>query len=246
MFQMSDEEFSKWKSQTVISNSEEATIRMGLRKRPFVFTEHGVAMLASVLRSSTAVRVSIAVVEAFVAMRRFVTANAEVFQRIDLVEKRQIATDAKVDEILLRLDKNEQPTQGLFFDGQLRDARSLVEKLIAKAKKTILLVDNWVGPSTLDMLAKKRPGVNIEIVTSEHRDRRGNPRPTLAATDIANFNAQYPSLSIRYSEHFHDRFLILDDKELYLIGASLKDLGKKCFAFTRLDLAEIPNLKARI
>ena len=136
--------------------------------------------------------------------------------------------------------------QGVFFDGQLWDARSLAEKLIGRAKKTILLIDNWIGPGTLDVLAKKRVGVAVDVVTSEHRDCRGTPRQTLASSDIADFNAQYPSVTVRYNEHFHDRFLILDDKELYLIGASLKDLGKKCFAFTRLDSASIPDIKARI
>ena len=138
------------------------------------------------------------------------------------------------------------PLQGVFYDGQLWDARSLVEQLIARAKTSILLIDNWVGVGTLDMLAKKGTGVTVTIVTSEHRDRKGNPRPTLSPTDLATFNAQYPALSVIYRENFHDRFLILDDRELYLIGASLKDLGRKCFAFTKLDAAEIPGLKARV
>ena len=107
-------------------------------------------------------------------------------------------------------------------------------------------LDNWVGVETLDLLAKKRKGVSVTVVTSEHKDRWGKPRPTLAETDIAKFNAQYPSLMVRYSEKFHDRFLILDDEEIYLIGASLKDLGKKCFAFTKLDAGEIAGLNARL
>ncbi len=138
------------------------------------------------------------------------------------------------------------PIQGVFYDGQLWDACSLVEKLVARAKTSILLIDNWVGAETLDMLAKKRKGVSVTVVTSEHKDRNGRPRPTLAATDIAKFNAQYPTLTVRYSEKFHDRFLVLDDKEIYLIGASLKDLGKKCFAFTKLDAGEIAGLRARL
>ena len=117
---------------------------------------------------------------------------------------------------------------------------------MARAKASILLSDNWVGVETLDLLAKKRKGVSVTVVTSEHKDRWGKPRPTLAETDIAKFNAQYPSLMVRYSEKFHDRFLILDDGEIYLIGASLKDLGKKCFAFTKLDAGEIAGLKARV
>ena len=131
------------------------------------------------------------------------------------------------------------PLQGVFYEGQLWDACSLVEKLIGRAKKTILLIDSWVGPGTLDMLAKKRKGVVVEVVTSP----RGNK---LAASDITKFNAQYGGLSVKTSMAFHDRFLIIDDKELYLIGASLKDLGKKCFGFTSLDKSNIPDILAKI
>ena len=131
------------------------------------------------------------------------------------------------------------PLQGVFYEGQLWDACSLVEKLIGRAKKTILLIDSWVGPGTLDMLAKKRKGVAVEVVASP----RGNK---LAASDITKFNAQYGGLSVKTSTAFHDRFLITDDKELYLIGASLKDLGKKCFGFTSLDKSNIPDILAKI
>ncbi len=131
------------------------------------------------------------------------------------------------------------PLQAVFFEGQLWDACSLVEKLIARAKKTILLIDNWVSIETLDMLAKKGSGVEVTIVTS----KRGNK---LAASDISKFNTQYPTLIIKESAAFHDRFLILDNKELYLIGASLKDLGKKCFAFTKMDATQIQSITARV
>ena len=138
------------------------------------------------------------------------------------------------------------PVQGVFYDGQLWDARAFVEKLVQGAKKSILLIDNWATVETLDMLAGKRKGVAVTVVTSEHRDRKGNPRPKILPADVAKFNAQYPVLDIRFRENFHDRFLIIDDKELYLVGASLKDLGKKCFAFTKLDAAEIPGLKTHV
>ena len=131
------------------------------------------------------------------------------------------------------------PLQGVFYEGQLWDACSLVEKLIGRAKKTILLIDSWVGPGTLDMLAKKRKGVSVDVVASP----RGNK---LAASDIAKFNEQYGGLSVKTSTAFHDRFLIIDDKELYLVGASLKDLGKKCFGFTSLDKSNIPDILAKI
>lgn len=131
------------------------------------------------------------------------------------------------------------PVQGVFFDGQLWDACSFVEKLIAKAKNSILLVDNWIDGGTLDMLAKKRKGVKATIVATKRGDK-------CEASDFKKFNAQYPELKIRHSDKFHDRFIVLDDKEVYLIGASLKDLGKKCFGFTKLDANVIPLLKSRI
>ena len=207
------------------------------------FTEHGIIMLASVLKSDIATQVSVRITKAFVAMRRFLLANAQMFQRIETVEKRQIATDAKVDSILERLDATETPLQGVFYDGQLWDARALVLKLIQSAKRSLLLIDNWATPETLDLFAKKRKGVKVTIITSEHYDKKHVPHRKISDADIATFNAQYPRLAVRYNETFHDRFLIIDDKELYLIGASLKDLGKKCFGFTKMDAGEIDRIK---
>ncbi len=151
-------------------------------------------------------------------------------------DDRIAALEHKVDFFV---QTREPPLQGVFYEGQLWDACSLVEKLIGRAKKTILLIDSWVGTGTLDMLAKKRKGVVVEVVTSP----RGNK---LAASDIAKFTAQYGGLSVTTSMAFHDRFLIIDDKELYLIGASLKDLGKKCFGFTKMDAGEVAAIKARV
>ena len=127
-----------------------------------------------------------------------------------------------------------------------REGARRVRRLVKSARKSLLLVDNWATVETLDMLASKRAGVSVLVVTSEHRDRKGNPRPKILPADVAKFNAQYPLLSVRFRESFHDRFLVVDDRELYLIGASLKDLGKKCFAFTKLDASEIAGLKARM
>lgn len=234
MFQLTREECSR--SQIVTMNAGRGS---NLKYLPYAFTENGVAMLSGVLRSSTAVEVNIRIMRAFVAMRRFLVANAEVFRRIETVERRQTATETKVDEVLARLDSGNPPPQGLFFDGQLWDACSLVERLVARAKASILLIDSWVGPGTLDILAKKRTGVAARIVTSQ----KGNK---IAATDIATFNAQYPTLSVRVSGKFHDRFLILDDKELYHVGASLKDLGRKCFAFSTMDPSLVPAIKSRL
>ena len=226
MFRLSAEEWNNLKCQTGISSWG------GDRQLPYAFTENGIAMLSSVLRAPTAIEVNIRIMRAFSAMRRFLLANAQMFQRVEAVERRQIATDAKVDSILQRLDATETPLQGVFYDGQLWDARALVLKLIQSAKRSLILIDNWATAETLDLFAKKRKGVKVTIFTSEHYDRKHMPHRKISDADIATFNAQYPKLTVRYNESFHDRFLVIDDKELYLIGASLKDLGKKCFAFT--------------
>ena len=154
--------------------------------------------------------------------------------------------DALEDRVDFFVRTQTPPLQGVFYDGQLWDARAFVDRLVKSAGKSLLLVDNWATVETLDMLADKRKGVAVTVVTSEHRDRKGNPRPKILPADVAKFNAQYPTLSLRFRENFHDRFLVVDDRELYLIGASLKDLGKKCFGFTKMDPAEIPSLKARL
>ena len=141
------------------------------------------------------------------------------------------------------MQTKEPPIQGVFYDGQLWDARALVLKLVSAAKRSLILIDNWATAETLDLFAKKRKGVSLTVFTSQHFNKKGVPQRKLSASDVATFNTQYPKLSVRFSELFHDRFLIIDDKELYLIGASLKDLGRKCFAFTKLDPGEIVRIK---
>ena len=236
MFRLSADEWENLKCQNGISSWG------GDRQLPYAFTENGIAMLSSVLRSDIAIEVNIRIMRAFTAMRRFMLANAQMFQRIESVEKRQIATDTKVDSILERLDASEVLMQGVFYDGQLWDARTLVLKLIASAKRSLLLIDNRATVETIDLFAKKRKGVRVTIITSEHC-KKGVPNHAISDIDVESFNAQYPKLAVCYNETFHDRFLIIDDKELYLIGASLKDLGAKCFAFTKLDSGEIARLK---
>lgn len=166
--------------------------------------------------------------------------NARMNQIENRIDRRLVGYDKRIESLEAKVDFFVQtqtpPLQGVFYEGQLWDACSLAEKLIARAKSTVLLIDSWVGPGTLDILSKKRKGVSVEVVTSP----RGNK---LAASDITKFNAQYGGLSVKSSTTFHDRFLIIDDKELYLIGASLKDLGRKCFAFTKLDSGEILRIK---
>jgi len=198
MFRLSAEEWADLKCQIGITSWG------GDRQLPYAFTENGIAMLSSVLRSTTAIEVNIRIMRAFSAMRRFLLANAQMFQRIETVEKRQIATDAKVDSILERLNAVETPLQGVFYDGQLWDARALVLKLIQGAKRSMILIDNWAMPETLDLFAKKRKGVKVTIITSEHYDKKHVPHRKISPADIATFSAQYPRLAVRYNETFHD------------------------------------------
>jgi len=169
--------------------------------------------------------------------------NQRLNQLEDKMDRRLAKHDQEIVELKDKVDFFVQtslpPMQGVFYDGQVFDAKVFAAKHILSAKKSILLIDSWVDVVTLELLAKKAKGVAVEIVAS----RRGNK---ISPSDIAMFNRQYGGLSVRTSKNFHDRFLIIDDKVLYLIGASLKDLGWKCFAFTKLAAAEIPNLKARV
>ena len=162
------------------------------------------------------------------------------------IDRRLLTHERDIAELKERVDFFVQtqtpPLQGVFYNGQLWDARALVLKLIQSAKRSLILIDNWTTPETLDLFTKKRKGVKVTVFTSEHF-KKGVPKHLISQADISTFNAQYPKLAIRYNETFHDRFLIIDDKELYLIGASLKDLGKKCFAFTKLDVGEIKRIK---
>ena len=219
MFQLTHEEFENWKSQFATSNS----IIMGARKRPYAFTESGIAMLSSVLRSPTAIEVNIRIMRTFVAMRHFLASNAQVFQRLSNIEYHQIETDKRIDEVFKRLDANTQPQQGIFFDGQVFDAYQFVSDLVRKAKKAIALIDNYVDDTVLTLLDKRNSGVSATIYT-QHISQQ-------LQLDIDRHNAQYPMIEVKRFNRAHDRFLLIDD-EVYLIGASIKELGKKWFAFT--------------
>ena len=173
--------------------------------------------------------------------------NARMNQLEDKMDRRFAKTEADVAELKSKVDFFVQtqtpPLQGVFYNGQLWDARALVLSLVSRAKRSLILIDNWANTAVLDLFTKKREGVRLTIFTSEHYDRNHVPHRKISPADIATFNAQYPKLAVRYNEIFHDRFLIIDDKELYLIGASLKDLGSKCFAFTKLDPGAIRGIK---
>ena len=171
---------------------------------------------------------------------QFAQLEDKVDRRLAKHEERIATLEEKVDFFV---QTQTPPQQGVFYDGQLWDARALVLKLIGSAKRSLILIDNWATAETLDLFTKKRKGVKLTIFTSEHYDKKHVPHHKISDADIATFNAQYPHLAVRYNESFHDRFLIVDDKELYLIGASLKDLGRKCFGFTKMDAGEIDRIK---
>ncbi len=238
MFQLNDTEFENWRSQFVTSNSD----KMGLRRPPYAFTEQGVAMLSAVLKSETAVKVSIQIMNAFVSMRHFLQNNAEIFVELKTMRQHQIDTDVhlnetdkKIDELFSLMDKyNIKETQGIFFQGQIFDAYAKFESFLAAAKKEIILIDNYVDLSIFQRLAKKKKGVNVTIYT--------DPKTKLTTQDVKTFNAQYPTLTLNYTTKTHDRFLIIDNTTIYHIGASLKDLGKKCFGFSILDSSYIPMI----
>lgn len=226
-FQLTKEEAENLTSQIVMSSSTHG----GRRIPPYAFTEQGIAMLSAVLRSDIAVEVSIRIMDAFVEMRRFIAGNAHMFERIERVELKQLTyqkeTDEKFEQVFDFIHAHTESSQKIFFDGQIYDAFSLLASLIQKAKKDIILIDGYVDIGTLNLLAKKQTNVAVEIHTLSNTK--------LSAADIAKFNSQYPTLTVKHSNAFHDRFLILDHKEAYHVGASLKDAGKKCFAITLLQ-----------
>lgn len=232
-FQLSENEYYEYsRSQIVTLNdqSEKTKIKRGqnLKYLPYAFTEQGVAMLSAVLRSETAVIVSIQIMNVFVEMRKLVLANAGLFQRLDKIEMKQLETDQKLEQVFNALECREKvPDKGIFFDGQIFDAYVFVAELIKNAKTEIILIDNYIDESVLMLLAKRMKDVSATVYTGQI-----NPHLQL---DLKKHNLQYPTIKIKTISHIHDRFLLLDNMELYHIGASLKDLGKKWFAFSRMD-----------
>lgn len=218
-FQLSNDEFEHWKSQIVMTNSE----KMGLRRNPYAFTERGVAMLSTVLHSNKAISISMKIMDAFVAMRHYLSNNTMIFQRLDRIELKQLEADDKFNQIFKQLEAPKQKKSLIFFKGQLWDATSCIEQIISKAEKSIILIDNYVDRSTLDMLSRKRPKVSISIYTMKRHCE-------LSEKEKQDFNNQYGPLTIRYTDQFHARFLIIDMKTNYHIEASLKDAGNRAFA----------------
>lgn len=230
MFQLTKEDMENLRSQFVTSSWG------GRRYLPYAFTEQGVAMLSAVLKSETAVKVSIQIMNAFVAMRRFLLSHVQIFQRLDSLELKQIETDQKLDRVLNAIEqKTVIPKQGIFYDGQVFDAWNFVSNLIRSAKKSIILIDNYIDDTVLTLFAKRNKGVMVTLLTR-------NPSQQLK-TDVEKFNAQYEPILLKDFSAAHDRFLIIDETDLYHIGASLKDLGKKWFAFSKMDIQTVEILE---
>lgn len=224
-FQLTKEEFDDLRFQIGTSND-----RGGRRYLPYAFTEQGISMLASVLHSDVAVQASIKIMRAFAEMRRFISNNALLFEQISSIELKQLeyqkSTNERFDRVFQYIDNHAESEQKIFFDGQIYDAFSLLVSIIQKASKEIILIDGYVDVDTLDLLAKKKSGVNVRCYTFSNT--------TLSKQDISKFNAQYATLTVKKTSVFHDRFLLLDGKTSYHIGASLKDAGKKCFGISLL------------
>ena len=200
----------------------------GRRKRPYAFTEQGVAMLSGVLKSTIAILISIEIMDAFIAMRKFISAHAQVFQRLDTVETKLLAHDTKFEQVFQALeDRDMKPKKGIFFDGQVFDAYKFVSDLVRSAKHSIILIDNYIDDSVLTLLSKRNKDVQATLYTSEISKQ--------LALDLKKYHTQYPPLEVKEFKQSHDRFLILDNKEVYHFGASLKDVGKKWFAFSKFD-----------
>jgi hypothetical protein len=223
-FQLTDTEFEIWKSQTVMSNTD----KMGLRRPPFVFTEQGVAMLSAVLRSDIAIKVSIQIINAFVQLRSMATTQQLIDNRLKTIEQKQQETDTKFETLFNALEEGKlKPEKGVFFEGEIFDAYALISKILRTANTSIILIDNYVDDTVLTLLSKRNEGVTATIFTHTISQQ--------LKLDIEKHNQQYPRIAVKNLKTAHDRFLILDEKELYHIGASLKDAGKKWFAFSKMD-----------
>ena len=230
-FQLAEDEYADLRSQIATSNTENASLKGGRRYLPYVFTEQGIAMLSAVLKSDEAIRVSVKIINAFVKMRRFLTENALMFDKLNSLELKQLEyqkeSNEKFEQIFTYMTEHEEVGQKIFFEGQIYDAFSLLVGLVGKAEKSIVLIDNYVDVGTLNILAKKKDGVDVTVYTVR--------RTRLSSQDILNFNSQYPTLTVNYTGAFHDRFLIIDEETAYHIGASIKDAGKKCFGISRIE-----------
>ena len=233
MFQLKHEEFME-----LVTICDRFKKLKHSSRMPHAFTEQGIAMLSSVLRSPTAISVSIRIMESFVKLRQFLMKNSYMFQRMNILEMRLAETESKVGNIMKMIDNNQHiPQQGIFFDGQIYDAYTFVAELVRKATRRTVLIDNYIDDTVLTMLSKRADGVEATIYTGKISKQ--------LQLDIDKHNAQYPPITVRTFSKAHDRFLIID-QTVYLIGASIKDLGKKWFGFTLLENTDAEDLLGRM
>ncbi len=240
-FQLTENEFQNLRFQFGTLNKKVNNGDVTRKYLPYVYTEQGIAMLSGVLRNEIAVQVSIQIMRAFIEMRKFISDNSNIFNRLTTVEYKLLEHDQKFDEVFDQLqNKNQEEFQHhIFYDGQIYDAYSLIIDIIKKAEEKILIIDNYIDNTILDMLTKKNKNVEVVILTSLSCN--------LTKLDINKFNKQYPTLKISKTNNFHDRFIVIDNKELYHCGASLKDLGKKCFAINKMeDVSFIENIELKV
>ncbi|MGM1430096.1 ORF6N domain-containing protein [Sphingobacterium lactis] len=224
-FQLTEEEVQNLRFQSGTSSVSYG----GRRYLPYVFTEQGIAMASAILRSDIAVKVSVEIMEAFVEMRRILISNASLFHRLDKIELKQLEADQKFEEIFKALESDKLHSEkGIFYDGQIFDAYTFISDIIRSAKISIILIDNYVDDTVLTLLGKRGQSVTATIYTKNISNQ--------LQLDLQRYNSQYPSIDLHTFAQAHDRFIIIDGTELYHIGASLKDLGKKWFAFSRMDI----------
>mgnify|MGYP004565222909 CR=1 FL=1 len=223
-----EDKFLRSQSATLEKNTGRGKHRKYL---PNVFTEQGIAMLSGLLKNDIAIQVSINIMNAFVEMRRFLAVNGQLFERLTNVEYKLLEHDKKFDQVFNQLQQEENIKQKIFFEGQIYDAYSLIIDIIKKADKKILIIDNYIDDSVLKMLTKKNKNVEVVILTSE--------KSSIEKIDIQKFNKEYPVLKVAKTNKFHDRFIVIDNKEMYHLGASIKDLGKKCFGINKIEDVEI-------
>ncbi|MBO5413174.1 MAG: ORF6N domain-containing protein [Clostridia bacterium] len=230
-FQLTESEFQNLRFQFGTLNRKVNNGDVTRKYLPYVFTEQGISMLSGVLKNVIAVKVSVSIIRAFVEMRRFLAVNGQLFERLTNVEYKLLEHDRKFDKVFDQLQNEENIKQRIFFDGQIYDAYSLIIDIIKKANRKILIIDNYIDDSVLKMLTKKKNNVEVVILTSD--------KSNIQNLDVQKFNKEYPILKVAKTNKFHDRFIVIDNKEMYHLGASIKDLGRKCFGINRIEDMEI-------
>lgn len=219
----------------IVTTSGSSQNHGGRRTLPFVFTEQGVAMLSAVLKSDTAVKVSVEIMQAFVQMRNNINSNISLLQLSQDFEQFKLQTGGNFDKIFKALEGNtEIPKQGIFFEGQTYDAFVFVKQLIAKAKTNLTIIDNYIDETVITMLKAKTEGVKVNLLTKNISKQ--------LELEVKKANNQYPLIQLKKFDSSHDRFIIIDGKEIYHLGASLKDLGKKWFAFSKMEVGSVEML----